>query len=451
MKRPVRRRAALVHACAWLSCAALAPAPGFAADASADAASGDAAEAKSIKISGFVDALGAYTYGEPAHWSRAVARLQVNAAGELSENVKWKIGGRVDVDPIYFGSDFYPDDVKRDQRARAYWSENYLDISAGNWNFRLGAQQIIWGEVVGLFFADVVSAHDMREFLLPSFDIIRIPQWAARAEYFAGDSHLELVWIPVPTFDQIGKPGSDFYPAPLPSPLPPEVAALFPDPHEPSRTLGNGSFGVRANTLVNSWDVSAFYYRSFSTSPTFYRVPGPSADQPVAFDPRYDRIWQVGGTVSKDFEDFVMRAEAVYTSGQGFSVSDPSVADGVVKRNTLDYIFSFDIPLPHDTRLNLQAFQTKVMGSDSDFLIKRDDWGGSVFVSTKVTPTLEPQLLYIQYVKDGGGLIRPRLNWYPARNTTVGFGVDVFTGSADGFFGRFNHRDRAYAELRYDF
>jgi hypothetical protein len=30
-------------------------------------------------------------------------------------------------------------------------------------------------------------------------------------------------------------------------------------------------------------------------------------------------------------------------------------------------------------------------------------------------------------------------------------GVDVFTGPQDGLFGRYNNRDRVYAELRYDF
>jgi hypothetical protein len=425
----------------------LVPAPGLAADTTPD----EDAAPSSVKISGFLDALGAYTYSEPSHWSRAVGRLQLNATGAFSENVKWKLGGRVDVDPVYFSNDFYPDAVQRDQRLRFFHGENYIDVSTGDWNFRFGAQQIVWGEVVGLFFADVVSAHDLREFLLPSFDIIRIPQWAARAEYFKGDSHLELVWIPVPVFDEIGKPGSDFYPAPLPHPLPREIEALFSNPDRPARTIGNGNFGIRANTLIDGWDVAGFYYRSFSTSPTFYQVPGPSPDLPFAFEPRYDRIWQTGATMSKDFEDFVLRAEAVYTNGQGFSVSDPAVSNGVAKRNTFDYIVSFDIPLPHDTRLNLQAFQNKVLGGDSDFEIKRNDYGASVLISSKITSTLEPQLLWIQYAKEGGGLIRPRLNWYPARNTTVGFGVDIFTGPADGFFGQYNHRDRAYAELRYDF
>src|SRR5262249_39053186 len=86
-----------------------------------------------------------------------------------------------------------------------------------------------------------------------------------------------------------------------------------------------------------------------------------------------------------------------------------------------------------------------------DIVIKADGFGASVFVSTKLTDTLEPQLLWIQSFKDAGGLIRPRLNWNAAKNTTAGFGVDIFTGPSDGYFGRYNNRDRVYAELRYDF
>ncbi len=168
------------------------------------------------------------------------------------------------------------------QRFSAFWGENYIDFAASDsWDFRVGAQQIIWGEVVGLFFADVVSARDMREFLLPRFDVIRIPQWAARAEYFAGDSHIEFIWIPVPTFDRIGKPGADFYPVRLPSPTPSAVAALFLDPQRPDRSLSNSNYGVRANTLVSGWDMAAFYYRSSSASPTFYRLPTGNAGSAV--------------------------------------------------------------------------------------------------------------------------------------------------------------------------
>jgi hypothetical protein len=113
---------------------------------------------------------------------------------------------------------------------------------------------------------------------------------------------------------------------------------------------------------------------------------------------------------------------------------------------------SADIPLPGDTRLNIQGFQRVYYdGGGGDIVVKSDGFGASIFLSTKLGSALEPQVLWIQNFKDAGGLIRPRLNWYAAKNTTAGFGVDIFTGQADGYFGRYNNRDRVYAELRYDF
>jgi hypothetical protein len=129
-----------------------------------------------------------------------------------------------------------------------------------------------------------------------------------------------------------------------------------------------------------------------------------------------------------------------------------SAPQGVVKRNTLDYIVSVEFSLPGDTRVNLQGFQRAVFGGGAnDFVIKSDGFGASIFVSTKLSDAFEPQVLWIQSFKDAGGMVRPRLNWYPAKNTAVGFGVDIFTGPSDGYFGRYNNRDRVYSELRYDF
>jgi hypothetical protein len=367
-----------------------------------------------------------------------------------SGGVKYKVGGQAEVDPVYYTSDFYLPDVKRNQRFDLVWSENYADFSAGDWDFRLGAQHIVWGEVVGLFVADVVSARDSREFLLPSFDLIRIPQWAARVEHFAGDSHIELIWIPIQTFDRIGKPGADFYPLPLPSPTSSDIASMIDAIDRPSHSLSNSSYGFRANTLYNGWDFAGFYYLSFSTEPTFFRTSSPG-DPDVKFTPGYDRIWQGGATVTKDFDTFVLRGEAVYTHGRNFLATDPMASRGVVQRQTLDYILSVEIPVGSDMRLNFQAFQRIHSGDRNDVLLDTGDFGLSVFASTKLTATLEPQILWIQGINGGGGMIRPRLNWKPDQNLLVAFGVDVFTGGSDTFFGRYGNRDRIYTEIRYDF
>ena len=257
-----------------------------------------------------------YTYSDPTHWSRAVGRLTLNAQGEATSNVKWKVGGRVDGDLVYATSNFYLVPVKRNQRFSAIWGENYIDVSAGAWDFRVGAQQIIWGEVVGLFFADVVSAKDMREFLLPSFDVIRIPQWAARAEYFAGDSHVELIWIPVPAFDRIGKPGADFYPAPLPSPTPATRGACL-DPIVPTQSRQSMTGCAPYPSL--RWDLRVLLPKAPARTQVisaFVRTPG-------------RRSYTSPGTTGSGGRSTVTRirrishaAEAVYASGTGYRVTE---------------------------------------------------------------------------------------------------------------------------------
>ena len=174
--------------------------------------------------------------------------------GQFSEDVKWKIGVRFGYDAAYALSDFYPQLVRQDQRQEFLLRENYLDISAGDFDYRLGRQHVVWGEMVGVFVADVVSAKDMREFILPEFEVLRIPQWAARVEYFKNDIHAEALWIPVPSFDEIGKPGADFFPYPIPGP----GGTVFLDEEIPARKLANSNFGLRLSALRNGWDVSSF-------------------------------------------------------------------------------------------------------------------------------------------------------------------------------------------------
>ena len=169
---------------------------------------------------GYIQGEVARQYKDPEHWSKARLRGEASRQGQFNENVKWKISGRADYDAVYDFSGFYPPDVKRDQRYEFTLRENYLDVSAGNLEVRLGRQHVVWGEMVGLFVADVVSARDLREFILPEpeLEMLRIPQWAARAEYFMNDVKAELLWIPLPSFNNIGKPGADFFPYPIPGP-----------------------------------------------------------------------------------------------------------------------------------------------------------------------------------------------------------------------------------------
>jgi hypothetical protein len=383
------------------------------------------------------------TYSSPEHLSKAKLRTELTRTGQFNEHIKWKISGRFDYDAAYDVSDFYPEAVRQNQRAQFFVRENYLDVSAGNFDFRLGRQHVIWGEMVGLFFADVVSAKDLREFVLPSFDIIRIPQWAARAEYTRNNTHAEVVWIPVPTLDEIGRPGADFYPGPLRG-----IATYLPEDRS-GRNVANSNYGIRLSHLINGWDLSGFYYNSLDASSTFYRVSSPV--EPIVFQPRHDRIDQAGATLAKDFGSVVLKGELIYTDGRKFNTIRPAALDGLVRQNTLDYVIGLDFSLPAEARLNLQFFQRVFFAHDPGIVAKQLESGASILLSGKLWNKVEAQALMIHSLNRSDWMVRPRLSWNFERNWRWALGADIFGGQPTGLFGQFNHSSRVYTELRYSF
>ena len=400
-------------------------------------------------IKGFVQFEAARTTSAPEHWSKLRSRAELGSNGKLSEGLKWKLGARFDLDFAYAASDFYPTNVRENQRYGIELRENYLDYSAGNWDFRVGKQHVVWGEMVGLFFADVVSARDLREFILPEFDQMRTPQWAARAEYFAGDIHAELLWIPVATYDNIGKPGAEFYP------YQPTFgfANVRYSEKRPERDAENMNYGLRLSTLKNGWDISGFYYRSTDIAPTFYRTiidPTPVTGT-IAYEARHDRINQFGSTLSKDFGDIVFKAEAVYTSGRSFTTLNPTDTDGVVRQNTIDWAAGLDFTLPAETRLNMQVFQRQFIDHNPSIIPDRQENGYSLLLNNKFYANWEAQALFISSLNRNDWLLRPRVSWNFERNWRWVLGADVFHGPINGMFGRYDAKDRVYSEVRYSF
>lgn len=390
----------------------------------------------------------ARTIDSPVHWSKMRTRAEVGSQGTLGEGLKWKLGARFDVDGVYGYNDFYPGEVRRDQRFRFALRENYVDFSAGTWDFRLGRQHVVWGEMVGLFFADVVSARDMREFILPEFEMLRIPQWAGRAEYFKDDFHAELLWVPVASYDEIGKPGAEFYPV---QPAPPGFASVYRNEVRPARSLAHGNYGIRLSTLRNGWDVSGFYYRSMDNVPAFRREVVLAPTPAFIFEPRHERISQVGGTLAKDFGSVVLKGEVVYTRGRQFTVLRLTDDDGLVQKNSLDWAVGLDFSLPAETRFNVQLFQRAFSAHDPDMIPKKRESGYSLYLTSKLSDRVEAHALLISSLERNDWLFRPKLTWNFEKNWRALLGADLFKGPPLGLFGIYDSRDRLYTEVRYSF
>lgn len=433
--------------------AAAAPAMGLPAnsltslpDMAAPAGQAPSATAKSANaLQGSAQFELARAINDPSHWSKMLTRVEFGSSGKFSEGLKWKMSARVDYDAVFDATSFYPSQVRNDQRLNASFRETYIDADAGDWDIRLGRQHVVWGEMVSLFFADVVSARDMREFILPEFNILRIPQWAARAEYFKDNFHGELLWIPLPTYDETGKPGAEFFP------VQPEFAGLstrYLNERKPSRRLANSNFGARGSWLAHGWDVSGFFYRSMDAAPTFYRqvVPGE-----VIYEARHDRISQVGGTLAKDFGSMVLKSEMVATRGRRLGVLRLTEPDGVVRQNTFDWVVGLDVPLPSDARFNAQVFQSIITNHDPDVIPRKVESGYSLLLNGKLHPQVEAEVLWVASFNRTDWMLRPKVNWMFEKNWRLTAGVDVFHGPPEGLFGRFEHRDRVFSELKYYF
>ena len=403
-----------------------------------------------FRIAGFLQNEAAYTIADPEHGSKFKNRVELGIEGDISENVKYKISGRAYYDAIFAINDFYPETVRDDQEFEALFHETYLDISAGDLDFRFGRQHIIWGEVIGLFFADVVSAKDLREFVLLDFDLIRIPQWAVRAEYFKDDFHAEFIFIPYMTYDEIGVPGSEFYP--FPSPAPPEFGTVILDERQPDNSLENSAYGARLSILKGGWDVSGFYYGSVDATPFFSRSIQSGTDPVFVYQPDHDRIQQFGMTTSKDFGSFIFKGEGVYTMDRWFNVDLLSDADGVVQKNFLDYVLSLERPLPEESQINFQFFQRWFPSHDPNMFLREFETGVSFYASTRAFhESLEPEGLVIYSFTRNDSMIRLKLNWYFHENWRLTGGADFLNGDPLGVFGRFDQSDRIYYEVRYTF
>lgn len=383
---------------------------------------------------GYGELSGAYTVAAPSRWSQLRGRFELGVSGDIGNVASYRLVGRAQGDAAYsLERNRYDSEVRDDQRREATIREAYVDFSAGEWEWRLGRQHVVWGEMVGLFLADVVSARDMREFYLQEFENMRIPQWALRSEYFAGSAHFELLWIPYPSYDEIGKPGADFYPYSVPAGTPVKT-------ERPTRNLSNTNLGVRYSHLVAGWDLGVFHYQSRDVQPTLYQTS-------LGLELRNDRIRQTGLTFSKAYPNWVLKGEAVHTIGRGFLTENPMFRYGLEESNSLDYVIGVMVPW-QDWRFDVQMYGSYLSRHESGMYRDDNETGLTFLVHHQVNDRFEWEVLYMTGLNRTDYSWQPKMIWHVTQQWRVQVGADIFGGNEMGFFGIYDDSDRLYMELR---
>lgn len=412
--------------------------------------------AKDLGIHGFIKNETAYRISSTREFAKIKNILFAGKEGKFAENIGYKATARLYYDAVFDFTDNFGKGVEKNQEREAELRDAFLDFSIGNFDLRVGKQQIVWGETVGgLFFADVVNPKDLREFILPEPDQTRIPVWAADLEYFYKGNHFELVWLPFPKFHELGVPISEFE---LKGPPMPQGIPVYSENLEkPAKKIKNQEVGFRMSRFLEKFglDISAFGFYGYDYFPTVFRALhiDPATSTPVvALKPRYERLPIFGATFSKDLNNIIIKGEFVYSKGKYFSVDDSTDSDGAVKKDFIDYIIGVDYTFFGKIDFNFQFMQRIVFNYDDKMIDGKTNTSASIWLKTGFLDNkLEPELLFVFGLDKNDYLLRPKINYKINERWQVAAGADIFGGEPNGNFGRFDNKDRTYIELKYVF
>jgi len=416
------------------------------AGAQEPAGSGDWLEA--LRVRGRLAEAFAYRLHDPGDVAKLKTLGWLEGKYTFSETANLRLATRGAYDAVFDATDRYPANVEHDQKTELSLREAILTLRRDDLEVRLGRQQIVWGEAISTFVTDVVNPRDFREFVLPDFSELRIPIWALDVVYRLGPGlTLEAVWTPDTMHNRLPKQGAEFQFARIPFRFSNPVVRLPDNPDQFSLARSEG--GARLSVLREGWDVALIYYDQADKSPVLFqrRVPQPPAPDVVVLEPRHPRLHVVGATLGKSVGEVVVRAEVAATIGKRYETIDLLDRDGVIRRDTIDYLVGVDYTFFGSLDTALQVTQKILTGSSTD--ITRPGVAGVVTTSValRVTTgfldnTLNPTVLVVVGADRGDVRVSPRLDWLVSGSVTVSVGADVFEGPERTLYGQFDRNDR---------
>ena len=404
---------------------------------------------KALRVRGRLSEEFAYRLHDPGDVSKLKTLGWLEGKYTFSESASLRVVTRGYYDTVFAATDRYPDNVRRNQEYELELREGILALSHGDFDVRLGRQQIVWGEAISTFVTDVVNPKDFREFVLPDFTELRVPIVALDAQWrLAQNVTLEGVWTPDTMHNRLPKKGAEFQFQTVEYRFQNPVVRLPDDQDEFSVARSEG--GLRLSVLRQGWDVSLIYYDQADKTPVLFqrRVPDtPPRPYQIALEPQHPRLHIAGATVAKSFEPVVVRGELAVSVGKRYETSNPLDVDGVVRRDTIDYLIGIDFPLPGDVDAALQLSQ-KILTGDATNLTKPGVAGQvTSFLALRLSTgffdnTLNPSLLFVVGLERADFRLSPRLEWVVSGSVTLAIGADIFEGDRRTLYGQFDRNDR---------
>ena len=339
------------------------------------------------------------------------------------------------------------------------FKEGFWENQTESWFWRIGKQQVVWGEADGLKVLDVINPQSFREFILDDFDDSRIPLWMINLEkQITDDGLLQLLWIPDTTTHELAPEQSPFE---LTSPrLVPDINRFLMNraatnietlqvnrPKRPKEQLKNSDIGFSWRHSWRQWDYTLNYLYHFIDAPV---VRSQRVQEQLILTQEYERSHLLGGTISQVFGNWVTRLELAYETDRYFRTQP--LLPGVDESDIISSVIGVDWLQFENHFISFQWFQQTKLSSNKDWIEDQTEHQITFLWEREFNhQTTKLSNLVIHSLNQNDGVVQTQLKHNVSDQFILSAGFDIFYGDAEGVFGQFDESDRFFFNVQYTF
>ncbi|OGG02063.1 MAG: hypothetical protein A3F83_10950 [Candidatus Glassbacteria bacterium RIFCSPLOWO2_12_FULL_58_11] len=325
--------------------------------------------------------------------------------------------------------------------------EAYLDLTTGDFDFRLGRQIATWGVGDLLFINDVFPKDWVSFFSGRPLEYLKIGVDGVRASY--SSRALNAVLLVVPFFEPDNLPELDRFFL-----FDPFGAVLSRPEEKPSTAFDNTELALRLYRKIKGIDISGYFYKGF------WRIPGIKPDNfvaPVSLMTFYPELYVYGLSAQGGAFGGVLSFE----TGYYYSNADNHGNDPAILNSQGRFLLGYQKQLQEDLTLGVQYYFELM----KDYSAYKNSFPPGFPLQKKYRDTFTlrlEQLLDHQTLKlslfsfyglaDDEYLIQPQMSYKFSDDLSASLGANIFGGEKETtFLGQYNKNDNVYLSARFEF
>lgn len=326
----------------------------------------------------------------------------------------------------------------------------HLLLRSHNGVTRIGKQQIVWGRLDGIKVLDLLNPQDFREFILNDLGASRIGLWSAYLDYSLGGWRGELAIIPDGSGHAIPQAGAWFeltaprfrYGAGADEPRPIVVT------QRPGHGIDDTAVGLRVSHRLDAFELSVVAYTGIDPEPLGRIVTVAGRRMLERYRKRREAF---GFSAETAIGPTVIRAEYALQPDRVFNTRDAAGLAAIALEQHRG-VLALDVTGPLDVIINVQYLVDAVRDAPDTLVRPSADRLATLALKRRFAyDRLDLDLRWYHSFTDDDDMFALGVEYTLAENTSVRFGLETFSGVAEGLFGQFAGRDRVTIGVEHTF